>query len=1311
MEEDQQQEEEEDGDDDDEEEDLGEDQEIISSIPNKRRGPSRKDLDFEQHVGIKSSLYGIDRDSNASNVNTSKKRQHHDSHITEAELLDSHQGSRLTRHKKNVILGLPNQQQSSEESEEEEEEEGPRKYRFRNRETTKRETMNIQTLGGDGGGYRRKETSSYDRNPEINRVNYKEQPAPRLYMGGRIPNPQHHSNRYNPRHSSRHQRRDNHSSRRHFDSSSESGSSSNNDIRHRRRGKRRGGNHGSSGDEDSNFNNYENDRLSKERDSIQPINMSGMNGGMGGSVRDKASERDLLRVDATPVAVDSKIGFGSIGGLDRHILSLKEMLVLPLLYPDVFERFDTQPPRGVLFTGPPGTGKTLTARALANSLSSVENFGGRKVSFFMRKGADCLSKWVGEGERQLRLLFEQAKKMQPSIIFFDEIDGLAPVRSVKQDQIHASIVSTLLALMDGLDSRGQVVVIGATNRPDAIDPALRRPGRFDRELTFSLPDASGRAAIIDIHTSTWKPPLSIDIKKWIVENTVGYCGADIKSFCSEATLVALRRTYPQVYNSSHRLTLDLNKLNLSMGDFAAALKKVIPSSHKTTGTPAKPLDNLTAPLLKSSYNKIVENINILFPAANSSVSKVNTSSKLTIDTIRDDNETWIASLTDVQDVNVLRDYVGDIVTINDKESTSSSSCWNTQSAAECAITTSMWSSSSITSRPRLMIKGLKGMGQSELAGATLQYLESIPSYCLDFPSLLSDIYVHSAEQSLVTRVQAAFHASPSVIYLPDLTNWWKSAPESMRTTLITLIESTPSTLPVLWLTSLCKDAVDNDYIDENFDEDKRLQNLIKILSGEQDISFLNNTTLSKNENNSIIFLNPPSIDDRNSFFQSYFDTLPLMPAKIYAARKKILTSRMQLLVASEPIIIDQSSSLNNLSHIKKDNSNNDDDNDQYIPDEDIHKILPDERDESNIRDLRTFLRASLSELHKERKLTVFCRPVDPEMVLDYYDVITCPMDLETMRMKVDNKMYPTLRHFLRDIDQIVFNAKEYNPMTLKDQRGRAIVHSANSMSDIIESYAYNFKKEVGYDVFKKCIEIARKNRIRTKWGPIVSQTPMPKSHLKFYSDILNTHERVKEEEGDEHPTAIKLKEAQLEELKNIQKQEKDRIESEKLPPRRSTRGKIEEGDDDEKGEDEKENDDDDDDKIDNSYMEEDSLVEINSSSESINIDEIESKEQTEVMITDSNIVSNSNELSENQEIENDSSEIGLNEQIEEVVIEETMDDINALPIMISLQNSIISAQQMYDNNEFILMHNKLIQLTEGWNVSRLIGIITSKYYN
>jgi SpoVK/Ycf46/Vps4 family AAA+-type ATPase len=230
--------------------------------------------------------------------------------------------------------------------------------------------------------------------------------------------------------------------------------------------------------------------------------------------------------------------------IDIH--ALKEMTLLPLLYPEVFQRFNVTPPRGVLFHGPPGTGKTLLARALAASCRS----GGRQISFFMRKGADCLSKWVGEAERQLRLLFEEARNSQPSIIFFDEIDGLAPVRSSKQDQIHASIVSTLLALMDGMDGRGQVVVIGATNRPDAVDPALRRPGRFDREFYFGLPGLEAREKILRIMTKEWagwgKSQETEGCKEGVQEKleeagerikglaklTKGYGGADLRVFTS-----------------------------------------------------------------------------------------------------------------------------------------------------------------------------------------------------------------------------------------------------------------------------------------------------------------------------------------------------------------------------------------------------------------------------------------------------------------------------------------------------------------------------------------------------------------------------------------------------------------------------------------------------------------------------------------------------------------------------------------------------------------------------------------------------------
>ncbi|XP_061374698.1 ATPase family AAA domain-containing protein At1g05910-like, partial [Gastrolobium bilobum] len=223
--------------------------------------------------------------------------------------------------------------------------------------------------------------------------------------------------------------------------------------------------------------------------------------------------------DIQPLQVDDNVSFEDIGGLSEYIDALKEMVFFPLLYPDFFASYHITPPRGVLLCGPPGTGKTLIARALACAASKA----GQKVSFYMCKGADVLSKWVGEAERQLKLLFEEAQRNQPSIIFFDEIDGLAPVRSSKQEQIHNSIVSTLLALMDGLDSRGQVVLIGATNRIDAIDGALRRPGRFDREFNFPLPGCEAHAEILDIHTRKWKHPPPKELKKELAASCVGYC--------------------------------------------------------------------------------------------------------------------------------------------------------------------------------------------------------------------------------------------------------------------------------------------------------------------------------------------------------------------------------------------------------------------------------------------------------------------------------------------------------------------------------------------------------------------------------------------------------------------------------------------------------------------------------------------------------------------------------------------------------------------------------------------------------------------
>ncbi|VDK47692.1 unnamed protein product [Anisakis simplex] len=311
----------------------------------------------------------------------------------------------------------------------------------------------------------------------------------------------------------------------------------------------------------------------------------------------KSSEFDVMNVDRT-------ITFDKIGGLDHHIRSLKEMILFPLFYPDVFTQYNVKPPKGVLFYGPPGTGKTLMARALANACS----IGARKVAFFMRKGTECFSKFFGESERHLRRLFKQAYDSRPSIIFFDEIDGLAPSRTAREDHSYTSVVSTLLALMDGLDCRGEVIVIGATNRLDAIDPALRRPGRFDRELRFGLPDMNARVSILKVATSSWKTkrPSENDLEL-LAEKTVGYCGADLKSLCVEAVFIALRRCFPQIYISDEKLVIDPTKVIVTNEHFFTAMKRIVPAASRDFTTPSRRLDERSVIVVGSILDELIEN--------------------------------------------------------------------------------------------------------------------------------------------------------------------------------------------------------------------------------------------------------------------------------------------------------------------------------------------------------------------------------------------------------------------------------------------------------------------------------------------------------------------------------------------------------------------------------------------------------------------------------------------------------------------------------------------------------------------------------
>ncbi|XP_077207676.1 ATPase family AAA domain-containing protein 2 isoform X1 [Paroedura picta] len=494
----------------------------------------------------------------------------------------------------------------------------------------------------------------------------------------------------------------------------------------------------------------------------------------------KGIHKDRMKIgaslaDVDPMQIDSSVHFDSVGGLSSHISALKEMVVFPLLYPEVFERFKIQPPRGCLFYGPPGTGKTLVARALANECSQ----GDRRIAFFMRKGADCLSKWVGESERQLRLLFDQAYQMRPSIIFFDEIDGLAPVRSSRQDQIHSSIVSTLLALMDGLDSRGEIVVIGATNRLDAIDPALRRPGRFDREFLFTLPDKDARREILKIHTREWSPKPSEMFLEELAAKCVGYCGADIKSICTEAALCALRRRYPQIYTSSAKLQLDISSINITAKDFVVAMQKIIPASLRAVSSPGQALSTIAKPLLENTLQRILEALQRVFPHVELA-QKGRGKSDFANEVLDND-----MLYSDEEGPSVFEAEHYQKISDKQKENT-----LNFKKSAYHQPT---------SYRPRLLIAGKPGFGQaSHLAPAVIHALEKFTVYTLDL-SVLFGVGAETPEEKCTQLISEAKRTAPSIIYVPNVHLWWETVGHTLQATFTTLLQNIPSFAPVLLL--------------------------------------------------------------------------------------------------------------------------------------------------------------------------------------------------------------------------------------------------------------------------------------------------------------------------------------------------------------------------------------------------------------------------------------------------------------------------------------------------------------------------------
>ncbi len=263
------------------------------------------------------------------------------------------------------------------------------------------------------------------------------------------------------------------------------------------------------------------------------------------------------------------VTYDDIGGMQSTIQKIREIVELPLRHPELFERLGIEPPKGVLLYGPPGTGKTLLAKAVANESDA---------NFFHIGGPEVVSKFVGESEEKIRKIFKEAEEGAPSIIFVDEIDAIAPKRGEVTGEVERRMVSQLLTLLDGMKTRGQVIVIAATNRPDSIDEALRRPGRFDREIEIGVPDRQGRKEILNIHTRNM--PLDKDVNVNELANvTHGYTGADLSSLCKEAALKALRRILPEINLEEEFIPQEiLDKITVTHEDFFSALREIMPSA-------------------------------------------------------------------------------------------------------------------------------------------------------------------------------------------------------------------------------------------------------------------------------------------------------------------------------------------------------------------------------------------------------------------------------------------------------------------------------------------------------------------------------------------------------------------------------------------------------------------------------------------------------------------------------------------------------------------------------------------------------------
>ncbi|XP_031405064.1 uncharacterized protein LOC116213998 [Punica granatum] len=520
--------------------------------------------------------------------------------------------------------------------------------------------------------------------------------------------------------------------------------------------------------------------------------------------------RDLLRISPVYIGGGSTDdgnmfeGWESVAGLQDVIRCMKEVVILPLLYPEFFDNLGLTPPRGVLLHGYPGTGKTLVVRALIGACAR----GDKRIAYFARKGADCLGKYVGDAERQLRLLFQVAEKCQPSIIFFDEIDGLAPRRTKQQDQTHSSVVSTLLTLLDGLKSRGSVVVIGATNRPDAVDPALRRPGRFDREIYFPLPSLEDRAEILSLHTKKWPKPVSGSLLKFIARKTAGFAGADLQALCTQAVIIALKRNFPLQEilstagkNSSGGERVSLPSVMVEERDWLEALScSSPPCSRREAGIAAN--DIVSSPLPTHLYPCFLEPLSLFLvslhlhenlclpPPLSRAASRVKSVIFSAMEKRQWPVDRWRTHLHDfIQDSKFVKDIERGLLStglLNGESSSVENDAFGHDSEynflQSVPSLTLNRGTRSFTSRNtsfalrrnsgyRLLISGSPGSGQRHLASCLLHcYIGNVEVQKIDLATVSQEGH-GDAVQGITQILMKCASAGSSVVFMPRIDLW------------------------------------------------------------------------------------------------------------------------------------------------------------------------------------------------------------------------------------------------------------------------------------------------------------------------------------------------------------------------------------------------------------------------------------------------------------------------------------------------------------------------------------------------------------